>query len=776
MLSVKRASPLVLKALEDPDVEVRLLAAQAAARLHVATASDLVVAWLSERDPRLKLAACDIARATPSPKLTPHLSRALGDADPKVRASAADALAEQAEAEAVPPLLGRLDDPNPQVRLQVVRALGRRGDARAVIPLVGKVQDSVPDVRQAVARALGDLGDASAQQALAVQLRDANNDVRIEAIRALGRLGAAQSVDALAALLTDRVPGVRQAAIQALGRLGTKEAVRALVPLLGTGDDAGGGLEPSAVRLALVSAGAATAAEMRALLDQKLPPSTLGSAALVLGMLGAKEHAPSIVLALRRGALPVPAALHALGATGQAREVPVVLEYLSDPSPFVRTEAVRAAATLLSPDEPDGRAVEPILSAMRLPSLSESERVALVSLLGRTGAPRATPTLVQLVGTKERALRVAAIDALGALGQGGADTELVGALAAPEADIRLRAALALGRTGGINARDAIIERLSSTQELDRGAHLTALAGILHRGVDLRVPAALTERALASQGPERAAYFDVVVGSADAAALSQLLQNSQGPVDDRSMAKLLASPRVPSATATTALRRFAASADEETRASALLSLGQRSLPEDIATQMSQLSAPSSASQVNASAGLARAPHPFATPAAASSALCPLLSAPNPYVRANVLVTMQRASVRCGDGGLERRLLTQDSAAVVRLNASRLLRAASNRSPADAKELERCATLDRSSLVAASCADRKPSRLTSKRSSLTVYVLDEAGRSPRPFGQFAAQDADGVVRVGIADARGAFVDPFAPEGPMALVPQVPAQTAP
>jgi len=76
---------LVQQAMGDPDVEVRLRAAQAAIALRMPKAGDQVMPWLSEGDPRLRLAACDVIRAAPTERSVLALGRVLGDPDAHVR-------------------------------------------------------------------------------------------------------------------------------------------------------------------------------------------------------------------------------------------------------------------------------------------------------------------------------------------------------------------------------------------------------------------------------------------------------------------------------------------------------------------------------------------------------------------------------------------------------------------------------------------------------------------------------------------------------------------
>jgi hypothetical protein len=46
---------------------------------------------------------------------------------------------------------------------------------------------------------------------------------------------------------------------------------------------------------------------------------------------------------------------------------------------------------------------------------------------------------------------------------------------------------------------------------------------------------------------------------------------------------------------------------------------------------------------------------------------------------------------------------------------------------------------------------------------VYVVPEGADAPRPLAPYALVYGDGTVRMGLADRRGAVVDPVAPDAP-------------
>lgn len=782
-----RAEPLILRALEDTDLEVRLLAARAATSRRLPEATELLLAWLGERDPRARLAACEQAKVAPSPRAVPQLARALGDADAQVRGAAADALGAQGSPDAVAPLLGKLDDPSPPARVQIVHALARLGDRRAVVPLVGKVQDSVPEVRQAVARGLGALGDPRAVQALVIALRDVNDGVRIEALGALGALRADAAVNAIASLLPSRGAAVRAAAFEALGRIASPAAITALVAQLGVGDDAAITLERTTVRDALVAAAGASTTEatllpLLPLLERASSPAIATSAAVVLGELHSKTAERALHAALRRGTVPLAAALRALAGCGTSASIPVVLEFVDDENPLARAEAIAAAALLLDPERPDGRAVEPLAAALRGGRLQPAERVAVVQLLGRTGAPRAAPVLLPMIDGKDTPLRVAALDALAAVGPAATTARLPGGKTAEVAlaealddrspEVRLHAGLAMARVGRDAGRELLLARLEGSAETDRFAVFHALAGVLERAPSEPAVTRL-ERALdLAAGPERDALIDVLSRAPLASATAVVIAQTRParPADDRRAAVAALALRArTSPAAAAAVVAALADPSQDVRAEAAWALGSVGNPAHLSALGALASSPHPDVATNATAALGRlAAANKRAAAGAAPLLCARLDDARDYVRANALTGLAAAGVACPDPARARKLLATDPAADAREAAARAL--AGTRSADDRAALERCASEERSGAVAARCRESlgaasarpAPPAPAGKPAAVTVYVGQSGSATPRPLAPYVLKYAAGWLRAGVADRRGALLDPAAPPG--------------
>ena len=766
-LSASVAAPLVLAALRDADDSVRIAAADAALRLHVQQATGAVTSWLNAPNSRLRAKACEVAGSLPDPHTIPGLARALGDSDAAVRAAAADALGHQRPDESVPPLIGRLDDQAPAVRVSVVNALARLHDGRAVLPLSAKAQDSSVDVREAAVLALGALKDPRASPVLALALRDTNADVQRSALRSLGGLRAVDAVDAMIPLATDRSAPTRFAAIRALGEIASPPAVRALVGMLGLGDDVVGPLERSPVRDALVESGAAAVEAVATTLDRPPNPTAPASAAWVLGALGARDHARDLVTSMRKGILPVVAALHALAGAGTADDVAVVLEFVSSTSPTIRDQALAAAAALLDPSRPDGRAVEPLAAALSDPNATTKQQARLATLLGRTGAARAVSLLTSLVRAQNAELQLAAIDAIGMVGPAGADDALLGVMDSPDPTLRLHAAMALSRSGSARSIDALIDRLEHGDEVDRESALIALGGVLARIPDEHAIGRLASWLPLAVGAERDAMIQAIgrAPTASAVAILATLTESPGPDDRRAAIALLAAHRG-SADARALARARLEDGDLTVRAQAAWTMGALGGVGDLPrlAELARSRAIDLAANAVAAMGriLTASTQGKTEDNRAAAWLCSLVSDARPEIRANALAGLAHTASRCESGAPERAALTSDPDEAVRAAAARAVSRLAT--PEDVTALARCADNDPSWTVGSYC--RAPRQSAGITHEVLVYVVSDGATGPRPESAYCLILPDATLRLGNADRRGAVFDPAVPQGDVAL----------
>jgi HEAT repeat protein len=202
-LRVPASVPVVLRALEDHDPDVRNVAARALGRM--------------------RLQATDEA-----------LVELLGKHDQSVSARIA-AMCIEIGARTAPLLVGTLRDGSPKARFWAARILGEIRENSAVAPLGQALKDPDPDVRSASAKALGVIADRASLPGLEAALRDPIWYVRAHAAESLGRIAEPGMAGVLVEALADRSWWVRKSALDALVRLG-EPARPALVRALNSDD------------------------------------------------------------------------------------------------------------------------------------------------------------------------------------------------------------------------------------------------------------------------------------------------------------------------------------------------------------------------------------------------------------------------------------------------------------------------------------------------------------------------------------------------------------
>lgn len=187
-LGAREAVPDLVRALRDPVVDVRVVAAAALWRL-------------------------------PDPAAVPALLELLRDRDAAARQWGALALGVTRDRRATQPLIGLLDDPERDVRLDVIRSLRRIRDPAAVSALEAFAADAAraQEERLEAVDALAGLEGPEKVDALVRLARHAHAPLRIRAVEALGRVGDALVVSALRERRrVERAPAVQRAIDQAI--------------------------------------------------------------------------------------------------------------------------------------------------------------------------------------------------------------------------------------------------------------------------------------------------------------------------------------------------------------------------------------------------------------------------------------------------------------------------------------------------------------------------------------------------------------------------------
>lgn len=225
------AIPTIMRALEAPEEEVRLIATQAIAQIGGRDAVVPLGTMLTDSAVAIRRVAADALRDIADERVLPQVAAALGDEDWRVYHAARDALA-SVGTPAIPVLIEALGDESPRVSSMAQQALVRIG--AATLPAL-KAALTSPVERRArwAAITMGDIGYDAVEYALSVlQDRTWSAAARARAALALGRTGAGDAVEPLMAALARQEPPVQVAAISALSRLADERATAALVAAL----------------------------------------------------------------------------------------------------------------------------------------------------------------------------------------------------------------------------------------------------------------------------------------------------------------------------------------------------------------------------------------------------------------------------------------------------------------------------------------------------------------------------------------------------------------
>lgn len=758
-------SRLLPLALRDEDREVRLRAAELAIAARFVPATFEAQQWLTDSDPRVRRAAADVLGAFPlAPAALQALGRALGDSDLDVRLAAVRALGDSAEPDAALALLGHIDDSNAKVQVAVIDALAKIGGARSVVPLIGKVQDARAAVRRAAANALGVLGGERVVSALVLALADSDARVRLAAVSALGKQRARDASEALLSVAKgDRETEVQIAAIEALGRIDTVQAAAQLVSLLGVRRRE---LREASER-ALSAMGTVAAGALQGCLESSSQSVRLDGCARALAQADPTGAAAVLARAWRSKTISAEAALVSLASSADESALPLVLEALLHGDPWVRRQAVEAAWSLLNPANPDGRAVEPILTALERPGVERQERLALIGLLGRTGSERAREALTLYAASESPVeFRIAAIQGLGWIA---ADThserQLLAALTADGERLRWEAALATRRAGRGELAEALLAQLDAQPPSARELLLLALWGPAGRRSDDALAQAINKRIRAATGAERDALVEILL-RVNAPLVESTVRHWLKDGEPALRAKL-AETLANRAWGAALLRQLVEDPTAAVRANAVWSLGQAGDAQDVAALLELLSDRDVSVAANAAASVVR----LTTDAerdAVSGALCQVLPKAPAYVRVNALLGLARLGAAC-QGQTASWLLTHHPVSAVRQAAAAYHQSQPEASAWARDALRRCATHDIDADVARTC-EQGPPWAPQAGEALTVFVVPDSHVEPVPNAPFALRVGDGFLRLGWADRRGALSE-YSPRGSVQL--EVPAQ---
>jgi len=232
----KRATPHLLRALDDDAYDVRLRAAKALAAAGGTAAVAPLAKALSEPNRFATIRIADILAGMGRPVVRelidvfPHLSR-------HGKLAALDILGRIHPPEAVAWLNERLADPHPDLRARAAHAIGAIGATASAGVLREALDDPEWPVRAMAAKGLGRLHDEEAIPLLCAAMRDREWWVRANSGEALRRIGPA-GIAALEGMLDDEDRYAQHQACLVLESAGMLERRVAELPSAGPGRDA----------------------------------------------------------------------------------------------------------------------------------------------------------------------------------------------------------------------------------------------------------------------------------------------------------------------------------------------------------------------------------------------------------------------------------------------------------------------------------------------------------------------------------------------------------
>ncbi|MFP4058630.1 MAG: HEAT repeat domain-containing protein [Candidatus Brocadiia bacterium] len=434
---------------------------------------------LAHADALVRERARRALQANSSPAASKALRQALDRArSPEWRLALANALGAREDAEALDALIGLAGSDHEALRLAAVDALAAVGHERAVNPIARATQKASAHAWNATVVAYLALADrlaADGQKALALsmykKLLGAHGHVKCAALIGLGRAGGAEELPTLLEALASPQAPVRGAAMAGLRLMPPVVFSQAMGEKAKAADP-----EMKTLLLKVLAERGEKALVPTAIAAAKDPNERVRVAAYqCLGALGDARAVPALLEALARAqGAELEAARAALGRIPGQGVNDAVLDAMEGAPPAVQARLIRVLA--------DRRAADAVPALLRAARQGESPaREEAVEALGRfAGQPALAPLVEMLVAAKDEARRKTIEKALSAVCARVADLArrnqpLLDAL--PKAPVAARRAILriLGRNGGEKALQAVRDAVRAAEPPVRDAAVRALA-------------------------------------------------------------------------------------------------------------------------------------------------------------------------------------------------------------------------------------------------------------------------------------------------------------
>ncbi|MDB4977109.1 MAG: hypothetical protein JWN48_5450 [Myxococcaceae bacterium] len=425
----------VLVCLDDPEPQVRALAAEALGRLGHTQATRPLFALLADESARVVLAASSAIQALGSDETEALALTAARSEQPHVKRAALRILAYFGYEGAYDTFMAALGDSDPRLRDAAVQGLSLLQQPAAQAALLATAGSDDEKARAAAMRALGQAESSPAILAcLTTGLSDPDAWVRYYACQAIGRQRATALVEAVARLLGDEAGQVRVAAVEALSHLSSPLAVTAL-------QKAAHAQDLDVRRAALLGLGLVDDQSSLPLLLEAVSARDAPTRLVALSAL-ARSRSPDVTEALARAARDADeavrtAAIGFLLAVPTAAASEVLIALVADD-----VERARALEALSTPSTPLSIRIDTLVRA--LDQADDELSSLLISCLSRLERKAPSDGLYRALASPNRRARIAAAHGLSALGTHEAFAALSRAASAdPDSEVRRVCALHL---------------------------------------------------------------------------------------------------------------------------------------------------------------------------------------------------------------------------------------------------------------------------------------------------------------------------------------------
>jgi len=432
---------LHVMALNDPQVRLRVAAAEALVKIHE-PGTEYLLEFLSSRTVEVQRSAIRGASGNTDPRIFDTLLGLVNDRAPATRGLVLQALGTHQNPRAVPALLEALHEPSVEIRVNAASALAYATTAEVTTELLAVARDdTAPTVRAAALTSLAVRKEVGVVEMQLAALQDPDVMVQAAAGAGLAAIQEPRAIDGLLAMLQSEDAAVQDAAQHALARYDDSRVITALVKLL-KAQVMEHDVETLAYRID------------HPVIMQTYPGGNTTYRMSIFPL-------PPLNLPQRAGQL-----LQEMGEV----VTPAALDMLNDGQP-----AVRAVGALLLGQYSDERAIPALAAAVQDPV--EQVRQMAVRALGKTGDPQCLQPLLTALGDPFESVQREAVIGLGAAKDAKAIPALLPLVNADNIDLRIAMVKALGKIGNLRAIDPLLDIIDQSGGDMRQAAYKALKDI-----------------------------------------------------------------------------------------------------------------------------------------------------------------------------------------------------------------------------------------------------------------------------------------------------------